>query len=105
LHEATFARRKLGEGGKVGEPCPNVRFNQNRLPIEPFAYFAQLSFAQMSLNQITALKKPVILLKCLAQLLALSYAPSLSCVHGRAHAISGACALSSVNWYPRSLAH
>ncbi len=39
-----------GEGSKLGEPSPKVRLSQDRLPIEPFAYFAQMSFAQMSLN-------------------------------------------------------
>ncbi len=26
-----------GEGSKLGDPCPKVRFSQDRLPIEPFA--------------------------------------------------------------------
>jgi hypothetical protein len=56
----TFVRSKLGEGkgtklcegegSKLGEPCPKVRLSQDRLPIEPFAYFAQMSFAQMLLR-------------------------------------------------------
>ncbi len=36
------------KGTKLGEPCPKVRLSQDRLPIEQ-AYFAQMSFAQMSL--------------------------------------------------------
>jgi hypothetical protein len=62
---STLARSKLGEGErqqarwgkgtKLGEPCPKVRLSQDRLPIEPSfflsqAYFAQMSFAQMSLR-------------------------------------------------------
>jgi hypothetical protein len=38
-----------GKGSKLGEPCPKVRFSQDRLPIEPFAYFAQMLFMQMLL--------------------------------------------------------
>jgi hypothetical protein len=60
----------LGEGGKgikLGESCTKVRLSQDRLPIE--AHFAQMSFAQMSLNLIkivicfnilAVLKKPFI---------------------------------------------
>ncbi len=36
-----------GKGRRLGEPCPKVRLSQDRLPIEQ-AYFAQMSFAQMS---------------------------------------------------------
>jgi hypothetical protein len=25
-----------GKGSKLGEPCPKVRFSQDRVPIEPF---------------------------------------------------------------------
>ncbi len=60
-----------GEGSKLGEPCPKVSLSQDWLPIEPIAcislslslslslflslslsqaYFAQMSFAQMSLH-------------------------------------------------------
>jgi hypothetical protein len=38
-----------GKGSKLGEPCSKVRLSQDRLPIESFAYFAQISFVQMSL--------------------------------------------------------
>ncbi len=38
------------KGSKLGEPCPKVRLSQDRLPKEPFAYFAQMSFAQMLLR-------------------------------------------------------
>ncbi len=38
-----------GEGSKLGEPCPKVRFSQNRLAIKQ-AYFAQMSFTQMLLR-------------------------------------------------------
>ncbi len=31
-----------GEGTKLGEPCPKVRFSQDRLPIESF-FFLSLS--------------------------------------------------------------
>ncbi len=49
-----------GKGSKLGEPCPKVRLSKDRLPIEPFAriflaislsaFFAQMSFEQMSLR-------------------------------------------------------
>ncbi len=26
-----------GKGSKLGEPCPKVRFSQDRMPIEPFS--------------------------------------------------------------------
>ncbi len=38
------------KGSKLGEPCPKVRLSQDRLPIEPFAYFAQMLFMQMLLR-------------------------------------------------------
>jgi hypothetical protein len=54
LCKATFAQ---GKGSKLGEPCPKVRLSQDRLPIEPFAYFKQMSFAQMLLHANVTLRK------------------------------------------------
>ncbi len=56
------------KGNKLGEPWPKVRLSQDRLPIEPFAYFTQMSlpanvasckcrFLQMSLRANVALCK------------------------------------------------
>ncbi len=54
LGEGKGTKLVKGKGTKLDEPCPKVRLSQDSLPIEPSfflsqAYFAQMSFTQMSL--------------------------------------------------------